>query len=280
MPVEAPVVATFEEYPGLPVPCALAVESSFEDLPGMRNGVAPDQVRRKEVAQDGLEALVAAVDPGAGDTAVLAGSARPKDLLPSVALLRKTGATLEVAPAGEGTAEVAIAAASLGVPVALRTDARWDAETLLAIAEYFLHSPALSTGVAPLVGLLDFAAGAEKADLWELERERLGKDFHVGKDGAISLSRRWAARGMSFGRLGDPLETLRASEAWGWLASIERRVFVGLGPCCTCRHWLFCKGFFLDPASGAPDCAPWRACFDRVADAAADQRRSAAGAGA
>ncbi len=280
MSAEAPVVVTFEDYPGLPAPSELAVETSLEDAPALMHGVSPAQIRRKAVAEDALEELVGVVDAGAGDTVAFASSARPRDLLPKVALLRRTGARLAVGPAGEGTTEVVVAALSLGVPVELRADGRWEEATLLAVADYFLHSPALSTGVTPLVGLLDFAAGAEKATLWELERERLGRDFHVDKEGRLSLSRRWAARGTFFGRLGEPLETLRASQAWAWLASIESRVFLEMRPCCTCRHFLFCKGFFLDPATGAPECAPWRACFDRVADAAIAQRRSAAGAGA
>jgi hypothetical protein len=281
MPAEAPIVVTFQDYPGLPAPSELTVESSFEDAPTLLHGVSPAQVRRKAVAEDRLEELVSLVDPGAGDTAVFAKSARPKELLPTVALLRKTGAHLVVSPVGAGTAEVVIAALSLGIPVELRPEAgRWDEGSLLEIAEYFLHSPALSTGVAPLVALLDQVAGTEKADLWETEGEKLGRNFFVDTDGRVSLSRRWAEREAFFGRLGDPLERLRASDAWGWLASIERRVFLEMRPCCTCRHYLFCKGFFLDPASGAPDCAPWRACFDRVADAANAQKRAAAGAGA
>ncbi len=273
---DAPITVTLEDYPGLPAPSALTVECAFADVPNLARGFSPEQLRRKQVAEDRLEELASLLDPGAGETAAVARSATPKELLSRLEILRTTRATLVVRPLGAGTVDVVVAALSLGVPVELRPDADWDEATLLAIAEYFLHSPALSTGLSPLLGVVEFASGSQRTDLWELEGERLGRNFHVDGDGRVSLSARWAEKGAFFGRVGDPLDRLQQSEPWRWLESLHRRVFVETARCATCRHYLFCKGFFLSPASPEPACGAWRACLDRVADTLAPSQRPAA----
>jgi hypothetical protein len=272
MPGNAPIVATLQDFPGLPAGTSLTVECSLDDLPRLRGGLSPEQVRCKTVGEDRLEELVRVLDAGIGDTAVVARSRTPRELLAVLPLLRRTKATLVVDACGPSTAELVIAAVSLGVPVELDPAAGWTAEALREIAEYFLHSPALSTGVAPLVGLVDWLSATERTDLRELRRERLGRHFHVDAEGRVSLSPRFAAQGRHFGRVGDPPETLAASELWRSLETLHRRIFVDLAPCSTCRHYPFCQGLFVDPSSTRPDCGPWRACLDHVADTLGAER--------
>lgn len=275
MPGNAPIVATLQDFPGLPAGTELTVECALEELPRLAaGGVSPAQVRRKTVGEDRLQELVNAIDPGIGETAVVARSRTPRELLAGLALLRNTKAILVVDACGPDAAELVIAALSLGVPVELDPAAAWTEEALLEIARYFLHSPALATGVGPLVGLLDWISGAERRDLRELRRERLGRHYHVDAEGRVSLSRRLAGQGRHFGRLGDPPEVLAASEPWRALETLPRRLFVELAPCSTCAHYPFCQGWFVDPSSTRPGCGPWKACLDLVADTLGAERRA------
>jgi hypothetical protein len=96
----------------------------------------------------------------------------------------------------------------------------------------------------------------------------------VDGEGRVSLSARFAAQGRHFGRVGDPPEAFAASQLWRELESLHRRIFVELAPCATCRHYPFCQGTFVDPSSTRPECGPWKATLDHLADTLGAQLRA------
>lgn len=175
----------------------------------------------------------------------------------------------EFGPETVGDGTLPRMAGSLGMVVRLGPQPGWPAPALSAVTDYFLHSPTLRVPIEPLSQISMAMADGKGVTLWRLYHETLGTHWYVDASNRVSLSERWARRGLFFGRVGDSLETLRGSDLWRRLEGYRPAVFANLSPCATCTHFPWCAGFWLAPEDVADvhACAPWRAAMDRLLEA-------------
>ena len=116
------------------------------------------------------------------------------------------------------------------------------------IVDYYVREPAVMSHVEPIRALLTVAGprGAPRRSpaLWDLQFERLGHHLYIDRQGQVSLSPRWAARGKTFAQLtpSEPLSLtdLQCSTDYLDLQSYWHTLFCRRTRCATCPHFRLC----------------------------------------
>jgi hypothetical protein len=153
--------------------------------------------------------------------------------------------------------------------VRLSPSTAWASSALERVVDYYLHSPALAVPIQPFHVISERLAGEGHTTLWAAFGEVLGTNYTIDRARRVSLGRRWLDRGRAFGTADDPIESYERSALWQHVAGLRHRLLAALGQCATCRHFLYCEGYFAALEPSAPPCAAWRVAFDRLADALA-----------
>lgn len=170
-------------------------------------------------------------------------------------------------PTSIGDGSPAIEASLAGAPVRLGSQARWPDGVLELLAEHFLYAEGLEVPVEPFALVTRAVARGKGPDLWHAFHEVLGRDFFVDREGRVSLSARWAARGRYLGTVADDLDVFEASDLWRDVASWRERVFADVGVCSTCEHFPACGGFWLAYGSDEDACRGWQHALGLLAAA-------------
>jgi hypothetical protein len=191
----------------------------------------------------------------------------PRLLLTLAPSLRQQAAEYRFAPASVGDGIVPIMAASLGVPVRLAYSEEWTEEILSELLDYFLYSPTLDVPIEPFFSLAAAIGQQDRVTLWELFDEVVGQHYFVDAEGRLSLSRRWADRGMWFGEVSKGTDRFETSQLWSSLAELRQRVFAMQTPCAFCEHYPYCEAFWMTAERSEETCRLWRGLMDRMAAA-------------
>ena len=170
-------------------------------------------------------------------TTVEAESPTPRTLLAMTENLRQYATEYRFTPEAMSDGTVAIMAASLGVPARLAYSEDWTEELLGELLDYFLHSPTLNVPIEPFFSLAGAIGQQNRVTLWELFDEVGGQHYFVDSQGRVSLSRRWADRGMWFGDVSSGTGGFAKSELWNTLDELRQRVFAMQTPCAFCEHY-------------------------------------------
>ena len=146
--------------------------------------------------------------------------------------------------------EAAMVLVSLGYPVRFRFDGLEEKgrAAFVEVLDYFLHAKALNQPVEPYFSLLrgELRSGRSRPNVWGINREQIGSNFHVTPDAEVSLSAKLASQGVCFGALRAGLEAWKGSDAfqrlsrWSWVLREHN------SPCATCEVFKMCGGYFAD----------------------------------
>lgn len=133
--------------------------------------------------------------------------------------------------------------------------------------QLYLHGPLLRVPVEPFHTLLQTAAQRGGRTLWHTEQEDVRGNYHLTEDGKVTLSARWARRGMFYGSLDDTWPAMLASTLHRGLVELRPRLFRERSPCAFCPHLALCGGYLraLDPEW---PCEPWKRAFARMGEGA------------
>lgn len=172
-----------------------------------------------------------------------------------------------------GAQEAAIVLASIGVPTNLRFDrlGPGGGDVFLNVLDYFLHAKALKNAIEPYYSLIqsELHSGKNRPDVWMLNREKIGRHFHVSSTGSVTLSPRLAQEGVCFGSLSDGLDAWVKSEPYQKLARWPWILREHNAPCASCEVFKMCKGYFADYSSpDRADCEAEKAALLELSTAA------------
>lgn len=159
---------------------------------------------------------------------------------------------------------------SLGFRVHVDAAAQTVAEDQLKKAlDFYLHNPLLSVPIEPFHTLLLTICRrlSYKHNLWHIVMENAETDFYVDDSGAVTLSKRWSARGRSYGYISQPWDEIVNSELHRELLSFQSEMFRSQKPCIFCSHFGLCGGFLRALDEQWP-CDVWQQVFQTMHDEA------------
>jgi len=208
-PAPARFLVTIRDYPIAPAPTEVLISTHRLDLPRLVGGRLQRQEQRHafvpesrfiespcDWAEFRKSVTVVAEDPSPRKLQAMADDLRryAREYLFPLETLE------DPAPA--------IMAASLQIPVRLAYSDMPPRAVLEDLLDHFLHSPTLSVPIEPFYSLARAIGQRRDLTLWAVFGEALGRNYFVDVDRRVSLSPRWAGRGMFFGAVGEGTDGL------------------------------------------------------------------------
>ncbi len=150
----------------------------------------------------------------------------------------------------------------LGFQVHINTNIPPVSEDILIQAlEFYLHNPLLRTPIDPFHTILKTMSSGGGYNLWDTEYEKIDADVYITDNNDVTLSERWARRGLVYGKLDSSWTELSSSKIYQSLVSYKKDLFKEKGDCVFCSHMDICGGF-LKAADREWPCGSWIKAFD------------------
>ena len=161
----------------------------------------------------------------------------------------------------------------LGFPVHIDASAEYEEACALdETAEFYLYNKLLTVSIEPFHSLIQTQIRGDGFTLWDTEYEKANYNFFVDEFERISLSPRWAASEIYFGRIENSWDKIVESRAMQSLISLKQNIFKKRNDCVFCAHFTICHGYLRAIVPDWP-CQKWQSAFDILATGTENARK-------